>query len=245
MKKTSEVLNGCVEKIKVSSAEIVVHGTKDKPYYEIKYRDLSDGQIYEGYSSYNLDYVFEWLKECFEILSEKEINRMSISEQVKELRYKADIYNTLGSAWELNRAEAKKLQSLLYQAADTIESLSSKLADMEQPAGDCGGGWIYCGDGKNLPQPGKRYRVTVLWKDGDFEMSSVYDLVYGADGVWHGESYVPVSFGVVAWKPLEEPYKENLNEQTRKSILGVAQMSDKAWANYRKEQRIARKARRK
>ena len=48
-----------------------------------------------------------------------------LSEQVKELRYKADIYNTVGSTWELNRAEAKILQGLLRKAANTIESLSA------------------------------------------------------------------------------------------------------------------------
>ena len=53
---------------------------------------------------------------------------MSISEQVKELRDKADIYNAVGSAWELNRAEAKRLQTMLREAANTIEALSAKLA---------------------------------------------------------------------------------------------------------------------
>ena len=57
---------------------------------------------------------------------------MSISELVKELRDKADIYNAVGSAWELNRAEAKKLQTMIRKAADTIEALSAKLADMGQ-----------------------------------------------------------------------------------------------------------------
>ncbi len=75
---------------------------------------------------------------------------MSISEQVKGLRYKADIYNTVGSVWELNRAEAKILQGLLRKAADTIESLSAKLADMGRSAEYCGGGWIPC-DKDNLP----------------------------------------------------------------------------------------------
>ena len=68
MEKSSELLKECTEKIKVSSAEIVVHGTKEKPYYEIKYHDLSDGQCHIGYSSYNLDFVFEWLEECVEIV---------------------------------------------------------------------------------------------------------------------------------------------------------------------------------
>ena len=154
-----------------------------------------------------------------------------ISEQVKYLReFGCCCFGTVRQA--------------ILQAADTIEALSAKLADMERSA-DCGGGWIYCGDGKNLPEPGRRYRVTALWKDGDFETRSVYDLVYGTDGLWHGENYTPVSFEIIAWKPLEEPYGENIEEHVRKSILGVAQMSDKAWSNYRKEQRAIRRTRRK
>lgn len=54
-------------KIDVSSAEIVVHGTVDKPYYEIKYYTL-DGEGHIGYSSYDLKNVFEWLEECFKVV---------------------------------------------------------------------------------------------------------------------------------------------------------------------------------
>ena len=56
-------------KIKVTSAEIVVHGTIDKPYYEIKYREIGSSKYCVGYSSYNLSNAFEWLKECFEIVN--------------------------------------------------------------------------------------------------------------------------------------------------------------------------------
>lgn len=62
---SKEVLHQKIDKIKVSSAEIVVHGTKEKPYYEIKYFDLSDNEMHIGYSSYNLDIVFEYLKKIF------------------------------------------------------------------------------------------------------------------------------------------------------------------------------------
>jgi hypothetical protein len=55
------------DKIKVTSAEIVVHGTVDKPYYEIKYYKLNDRECHIGYSSYELRYVFKWLNECFDI----------------------------------------------------------------------------------------------------------------------------------------------------------------------------------
>lgn len=69
---SKEVLHQKIDKIRVSSAEIVVHGTKEKPYYEIKYFDLSDNETHIGYSSYNLDFVFEYLEKCFDIV--KEIN---------------------------------------------------------------------------------------------------------------------------------------------------------------------------
>lgn len=58
------------KKIKVASAEIVVHGTSEKPYYEIRYYDISDGKYHIGYSSHDLSIVFGWLKECFEIVQE-------------------------------------------------------------------------------------------------------------------------------------------------------------------------------
>ena len=118
MGKTSEALNGCMEKIKVSNAEIVVHGTKEKPYYEIKYRDLADGQVHIGYSSYDLDNVFGWLEECFETVKENE--RGVIGEQVKELRNYERIFK--GDRIDGN------LSCIFGEAADTIETLFAKLA---------------------------------------------------------------------------------------------------------------------
>ena len=58
------------KKLKVTSAEIVVHGNVKKPYFEIKYRLINDKDYHIGYSSYNLDFVFEWLDEYFEIVKE-------------------------------------------------------------------------------------------------------------------------------------------------------------------------------
>ena len=61
-----------IEKIKVSNAEIVVHGTKEKPYFEIKYFDLSDNETHIGYSSYNLDIVVGYLDKYFDIVEKDE-----------------------------------------------------------------------------------------------------------------------------------------------------------------------------
>lgn len=67
---SEEVLHQKIDKIRVSSAEIVVHGTKERPYYEIKYFDLSDNEMRIGYSSYNLDFVFDYLEKYFEVVKE-------------------------------------------------------------------------------------------------------------------------------------------------------------------------------
>ena len=60
-----------VNKVRASSAEIVVHGTKEKPYYEIEYFDLSDNEMHIGFSSYKLDVVFGYLEKYFEIVDEE------------------------------------------------------------------------------------------------------------------------------------------------------------------------------
>ena len=49
-----------MEKIKVSDIEIIVTGKKEKPYFEIKYREVGKRHYNIGFSSYNLDYVFDW-----------------------------------------------------------------------------------------------------------------------------------------------------------------------------------------
>lgn len=71
LNKTSETeMNKNKTKIKVESAEIVVHGTIDKPYYEIKYFVIGEDEYRIGYSSYDLKNVFGWLQECFEVVGQ-------------------------------------------------------------------------------------------------------------------------------------------------------------------------------
>lgn len=60
----------------VVEAEIVVHGSQEKPYYEIKYRKAGEADYSIGYSSYNLDIVFEFLDKYF-VFDNKEKNNFS------------------------------------------------------------------------------------------------------------------------------------------------------------------------
>ena len=77
---------------------------------------------------------------------------------------------------------------------------------VQEVAEEYNGDWIPCSE--RLPEAGKRYLVSAIWKDKDFEKSAVYDAVYGSDGLWHSYNYEPVSYKVIAWQPLPEPYKE-------------------------------------
>lgn len=60
-----------MEKIKVSEIEIIVTEKKEKPYFEIKYREVGKRHYNIGFSSYNLDYVFDWKEKNFEVIKPK------------------------------------------------------------------------------------------------------------------------------------------------------------------------------
>lgn len=61
------------EKIKVTSAEIIVNVKSDpkNPYYEIKYLEIGKDEYAIGYGSYKLDFVTDWYNNCFEIVTEE------------------------------------------------------------------------------------------------------------------------------------------------------------------------------
>lgn len=61
-----------MSKVKVEEAEIVVHGTVDKPYFEIKYREVGKKDYNIGYSSYDIRNVFGWLESEFEVVGESD-----------------------------------------------------------------------------------------------------------------------------------------------------------------------------
>ena len=59
------------EKIKVTNLRIIVSGTKDKPYFELMYKEVGKEDFNIGYSSYDLNNVFDWKEKCFELVVSK------------------------------------------------------------------------------------------------------------------------------------------------------------------------------
>ena len=130
---------------------------------------------------------------------------MSISEQVKELRELAN------DVW-LNSNE--KFGIKINQAADTIEALSAKLADMERTAEDCGGGWIKCNDRLPTKKECGDYRGSFIVTVYTNKLTTLYmeyehTIVRGKEvGRWIWNDRVNIPWEVIAWKPLPEPYHE-------------------------------------
>ena len=62
--------NQKMEKIKTPFAKMIIDGSREKPYFSILYFDPADKDFHIGYSSYYLDYVFNWLNENFEIVED-------------------------------------------------------------------------------------------------------------------------------------------------------------------------------
>ena len=58
------------EKIKTHFAKILFDGTDKKPFYNILYFDPTDKKYHICIGSFNLNLVYEWLSECFEIIEE-------------------------------------------------------------------------------------------------------------------------------------------------------------------------------
>lgn len=91
------------EKIKAIYPHIVVGGKIDKPCFSIHWYDVKKKEMYIGYSSYNLNYVREWLKENFEIV-EPEID----------------------SLIKRQKTEIERLQSMNQAKLDCIHDLQSE-----------------------------------------------------------------------------------------------------------------------
>lgn len=78
-------------KLVVDDIEVIVRGIANKPYYEIKYREVGNDDYNIGFGSYDLNNVLKWKEEEVEVVSEKEeketkevTNRMLL-EHLKEI----------------------------------------------------------------------------------------------------------------------------------------------------------------
>ena len=59
-----------MKKVNAINPEIVVHGTLEKPYYEVQYYNVDDNAWHIGYSSYDLSIVCGYIRDYFNIVEQ-------------------------------------------------------------------------------------------------------------------------------------------------------------------------------
>lgn len=110
--------------VKVNSLEIIVRMIDDKPYYEVKYREVGKKEYSIGYSSYSLKTVLGFIDEYFEIVESKEqtnanrIRNMS-DEELGDLLpcpYMKDQYDECVHGWHDYDCSKCKLEWLQSEA---------------------------------------------------------------------------------------------------------------------------------
>lgn len=121
-----------------------------------------------------------------------------ISEQVQALRDVAQAYQHNG------------LFLILNNAANTIESLSAKLAaeNMDRSDRYCGGGWIACED--RLPEESGYYDVTIESKINDETVRTTECRCFHKDIEFWAELIEPefsIDETIIAWRNRPEPYR--------------------------------------
>lgn len=83
-----------VKKTRAVNPEIIVRMIDDHPYYSIRYFDLDDCRLHVGYSSYKLEFVVEWLRECFDIVNTKS-GWIPVSERLPKQDEESEYYNSV------------------------------------------------------------------------------------------------------------------------------------------------------
>lgn len=125
--KFKEEENMSKEKIKVTSAEIIVTGDPKNPYYEIKYLGVGDNEYTIGYGSYDLKIVTRWYNNCFEIVTEEltpaeRIRRLEEEKATLELQIKnQEKYNKIRKIGDDFALAVKALQDSGFSRDEAMQ----------------------------------------------------------------------------------------------------------------------------
>lgn len=125
--KFKEEENMSKEKIKVTSAEIIVTGDPKNPYYEIKYLEVGDNEYTIGYGSYDLKIVTRFYNNCFEIVTEEltpaeRIRRLEEEKATLELQIKnQEKYNKIRKIGDDFALAVKALQDSGFSRDEAMQ----------------------------------------------------------------------------------------------------------------------------
>lgn len=100
--------------VKVNSLEIIVRMIDDKPYYEVKYKEVGEDDYCIGYSSYDLKIVLGYIDTYFEIVeNDRKTNADRIRNMTDEelAEFFTTFKNTFGEEYEGEASCVEWLQS--------------------------------------------------------------------------------------------------------------------------------------
>jgi hypothetical protein len=127
-------------KLVVDDIEVIVRGIANKPYYEIKYREVGNDDYNIGFGSYDLNNVLKWKEEEFEVVSEKETKEVTnekILEHLKEIEIaQGNIANGINALFSVmsERKEQLKLSSgeveMIEHGQIALACLTDHMADI-------------------------------------------------------------------------------------------------------------------
>lgn len=125
----------CVtKKFRASEIKIIVHESYEKPYYEIEWFDVDDKEWNTGFGSFDINSVFKWREDYFEIIKpEEEIE--SFRKDIAQLSTRID---ALVRENKMMKDEIKKLKedidklngSSFYDQAKDSERISKIIGNM-------------------------------------------------------------------------------------------------------------------
>lgn len=101
----------------------------------------------------------------------------------------------------------------MYQKVGTIEKFMELKQNMWQSVEDCSGGWIYCGDGNNLPKDQEWYMTTCVINYSNPSLIEPFSTELFFDGEnfdteeIEDDSYTVCT--ILAWQHLPEPYHKS------------------------------------
>lgn len=116
-----------INDIEIIVRESVLHG--NRPYYQIKYKEVGNNYYNFGFGSFYLENVIKWRKEEFEVVDEEIKNK----EEVKEIKETMEENKVLE---QLKKIE-KKQDALMDSVAVILNYLMMKSAQ-EKPNSDYG-----------------------------------------------------------------------------------------------------------
>lgn len=130
-------------KLVVDDIEVVVRGVRNKPYYEIKYREVGNNDYKIGFGSYDLNNVLKWKEEEFEVVSEKEVKETKevtneqILEHLKEIEIaQGCIANSINALFSfmIKRKEQLKLSKsedeMIGYGEIALACITDRMADI-------------------------------------------------------------------------------------------------------------------